>query len=189
VKKPRLLIASGMVVAVLTLTAIASRGSATTAQDPTEARLSDLETRVAAQEASIIRLGPQAAGLRERIDLLEEGSPPRTEEPADAGDPAPAADGLALRFEGSADTVTDPFIVREGTVRFDARYTGSSNFAVWIYGPDGSQDLVFNEIGPYEGSQVVPVAGADGVAIDLRAGEAFLEVTGSDGSWRIDVSQ
>ena len=178
----------GIVAALLTIPTVSLWGSSTTAQDTTETRLADLETRVAEQGEAITRLGRQAAGLRERIDLLEPA--PDAAVVPDAGQASePVGGGVDLRFEGSSDTVTDPFIVGPGTVRFDAVYNGSSNFAVWIYGPDGTQDLVFNEIGPYEGSQVVPVAATGEFAIGLTAGEAFLEVTGSDGSWRIDVSQ
>ena len=139
-----------------------------------------LEERVAALER-------QLGTLEERVAALERGAITPTEGTERASAQGSPGD-LQLTFEGTTDTITDPFMVQEGVVRVDAEYGGDGNFAVWIYGPAGSRDLVINEIGPYQGEKVIDVAGDQGLAIGVRAGEVFFEVTG-DGPWRISVEQ
>lgn len=149
-----------------------------------------MATRVGAQdtlEERVVALERQLRTLEERVAQLERG-----DDSASGGTESESAPhspgGLSLTFEGTTDTITDSFVVEEGVVRVAAEYAGDSNFSVWIYGPAGSRDLVVNEIGPYRGQKVIDVAGEQGLAIGVRAGEVFFEVTG-DGPWRISVEQ
>lgn len=57
---------------------------------------------------------------------------------------------------GQGDTVTEPFELQAGVARFSTDYQGERHLSVWLYREqDGARELVFNEIGPYQGTKVV----------------------------------
>jgi hypothetical protein len=143
------------------------------AQDGLRPRIAALETTVAQQGVAIATLQAEVASL--------DGNGAKAAQNA-----VPAQGGLT--FEGTTDQVTQPFNVREGHLRFDATYQGSDNFIVWIYGQDDSSDLVFNELGPYQGQRAIAVAGSGDIPLGVRAGSVFLAIQGT-GPWRIAVSQ
>ena len=162
------------------------------AQDTTEDRLAALETRVAEQGETIDGHSREIERLEDRVDELE-GDDDGTGAGAasggnGAGDGRDAGAGVNLTFEGTTDAISEPFTVSAGTLRFDAVYSGNSNFIVSIYDAAGNWDLVFNEIGPYQGQRVIQVAGPGDFAIGVTAGEVFLELQGI-GQWTIAVTQ
>ncbi|NPV60011.1 MAG: hypothetical protein HPY75_10145 [Actinobacteria bacterium] len=92
--------------------------------------------------------------------------------PISVGSP-PISFSQGIRF------ATPYFTLNSGVATFKMTHNGSGNFAVILYGSDGSYiDLLANEIGSYSGSQVVPV----------RAGTYILDVE-ADGKWTIDITQ
>lgn len=72
-----------------------------------------------------------------------------------------------------------PFLELEtGLWRFTMTHDGSSNFAVWLFDADGNRiDLLANEIGRYQGSQMVPI---DSPGVYLLGIEA-------DGAWTVAI--
>lgn len=144
------------------------------AQDTLELRVEALEQRL--------------AELERRVELIERRDPAQPGSGAQTNQEQDSTAGLNLTFEGSTDAITEAFVAQEGVLRFSAEYSGSSNFIVQIFGPSSSTDLVFNELGPYQGQRVVEVSSGEGFAIGVRAGEVFLEVRGQ-GPWRITVEQ
>jgi micrococcal nuclease len=91
----------------------------------------------------------------------------------------PGGTGQIAVVEGTTDTVTDPISVGRGPIRFEASYSGTSNFVVRAFGPDGQPQLVFNEIGPYQGERVMTIE---------HAGSIVLEIRGI-GSWSVSFHQ
>lgn len=87
---------------------------------------------------------------------------------------------------GSGDTVSINFYLYSGKAIFKMSHDGESNFIVELYDESGDWvDLIANEIGPYNGSQVVPVTG------DLFAaspGNHFLQID-ADGNWEIVIER
>ena len=55
----------------------------------------------------------------------------------------------------------------------DLTFDADTNFAIWAWSTDG-RDLIVNDIGPYEGTVVVP------------SGMAVWDITGDGGSWTVD---
>jgi len=89
----------------------------------------------------------------------------------------PAA-SLPQTYTAHAQQVVGPFS-SSGAVRLVAQNRGRSNFAVEIWGDDGSrEDIPINEIGNYNGSTLAGLSG----------GNHWLGVD-SDGDWTITVSK
>ncbi len=80
-------------------------------------------------------------------------------------------------ISGKGDSVM-PVFLSEGLLIVKAKHTGSSNFIVKTYHPDGrSGTLVFNEIGQYEGSK----------SISIRGEKVYYFVISADGDWNITL--
>jgi hypothetical protein len=89
------------------------------------------------------------------------------------------AANLPQTFAGTSDGVPSAFTLTSGAIKFDMRYTGTSNFAVWLYDANGNHiDLLANEIGSYSGAKSESI---------LNSGIYYLDVTGV-GSWSITVT-
>lgn len=90
---------------------------------------------------------------------------------------ATTGDDLPVTLEGEGPTVLGPFNF-EGTPVAEGSHDGSSNFQVHIY-PDEydafAGELVFNEIGEYEGETTVSHDGTGWVAVQ------------ADGTWSIEI--
>ena len=89
--------------------------------------------------------------------------------------PKPTAD----YFSGSTDTATEFIYIEQNIFGISATHDGSSNFVVWLVDINGNEiDLLFNEIGNYEGSHYIPVV--QGLyAFNIDAG----------GSWTLTIEQ
>jgi hypothetical protein len=87
--------------------------------------------------------------------------------------------GLPQTFSGTSDAVSSAIYLTSGSIKFDMTYSGSANFAIWLYDANGNAiGLLANEIGSYSGSK------SQGIA---SAGIYYLAVTGV-GSWSITVT-
>jgi hypothetical protein len=99
--------------------------------------------------------------------------------PAVAQEAACPVTQAVQQLSGTGDTVTQAISVPAGLLTFTGTYQGSDNFIVWAYGVDGFQDLIFNEIGSYDGQQLI--------ALDEPATLIF-EVTAGAGTWQLDLN-
>jgi len=79
---------------------------------------------------------------------------------------------------GQGKSVSKKFELGEGLVTFKIKNTGSSNFVVKFYDPDGNYELLANEIGSFNGMS----------ALGVQGGNYIFDVD-SSGSWEIDVDQ
>ena len=176
-----------MVVTVGAVVASVAVGAAIEGQ-PSPAVAQDGKGRVVALETRVAGLETELATLTSRVDALEGGTSGAADGAQGIAMTPAAVASEPIVFTGTGDTITESFAVMPGTLRFSAVHEGTGNFAVWIYGPQGSMDLPFNEIGYYEGQHVVSVSRTGDFGIGIYEGAAFLEVT-ADGPWRIEVSQ
>jgi len=88
-------------------------------------------------------------------------------------------------FTGKGDSVSSPFTLEKGTVKFEMTHDGYSNFAMWLYDSEGRRvDLLVNEIGTFEGSKVV---GVTGQILGASPGIHYLDIT-ADGNWKVVIS-
>lgn len=88
---------------------------------------------------------------------------------------------------GTGDTVIAPISLGSGIFVLDAKHGGSDNFIVTIVSEDGqSQDLLINDIGPYEGQKAIRVQ--EDAIIGLEPGIHALEIR-ADGDWSISVNR
>lgn len=88
-------------------------------------------------------------------------------------------------FTGKGDSVSSPFTLEKGIVKFEMIHDGYSNFAIWLYDSEGRRvDLLVNEIGTFEGSKVV---GVTGELFDASPGIHYLDIT-ADGNWKVIIS-
>lgn len=96
----------------------------------------------------------------------------------DSTDTTGASGSVHEVFTGVGDDVATVFLA-SGLVTIDATHRGEGNFIIIIYGPDGFQDLVVNEIGDYDGRRAIPVPSSGTYTLDIQA----------SGSWRVAVDQ
>lgn len=79
---------------------------------------------------------------------------------------------LPQNFHGKGDDVVGPVELKRGLVKFEGVHAGEHNFIVELYESNGrDRELVFNEIGPYEGKQLVEVK---------TSGNYYIGVVGND---------
>ncbi len=80
-----------------------------------------------------------------------------------------AAPSDTFSFSGSAPTVTDPFTVSSGVLTVTATHEGDANFSVLAYSEDGYEDLLINEIGPFDGQTTLEVDPGTTLTLDVDA--------------------
>lgn len=97
-------------------------------------------------------------------------TPAPTEPPTNT--PEPTATPAPIVFEGSGQTVTDPFTPPSGIYRVSLTHDGSRNFIVHAF-IGGDEDSLVNVIGGYQGSR--PLIGGKETYFEVRA----------DGNWSI----
>lgn len=86
------------------------------------------------------------------------------------------APGTVLRGDGDAVTGAVPLSAGLSAVR--GTHGGAANFAVFAYQADGSSDLLFNEIGPYDGEAALRLDSSSTVVFEVMA----------DGPWMLTIS-
>jgi hypothetical protein len=78
-----------------------------------------------------------------------------------------------LTFNGSEPTVTDSFAVPSGVLTVTATHDGDGNFSVLAYSPDGYEELLFNEIGPFNGQSALEIDPETTLILDVEANGAW----------------
>jgi hypothetical protein len=92
---------------------------------------------------------------------------------AESGSEEEGAPVAELRFNGSEPTVTDSFAVPAGLLTVTASHEGDGNFSVLAYSPDGYEELLFNEIGPFSGQSALEVDPESTLVLDVEANGAW----------------
>jgi len=119
------------------------------------------------EDFSAMNAAPDAATDRE------------TSEPVGVGS---GASSETVTIEGNGSMVIDNIDLEAGRYKVTAtvEVAAFDGFAVWVYGRDGSEDLLFNDLieepGTWTSSQVLEVSGSGGV---------FLETTNTDSPWTL----
>jgi hypothetical protein len=139
-------------------------GASVDAQDTTEDRVSALETQVADLTTSNGKHGRDINRLKDRVSALEGGSQPS--ETGDSGSTdQPAGDSATV--SGFGVMVSDKFSLTQGRYKVTATVeaAGFDGFIVHLYGPNGDEEYLFNELiengGPWTASTIVEVAGGE----------------------------
>lgn len=88
--------------------------------------------------------------------------------------PEPTATPEPIQFEGSGQTVTDPFTPPRGIYRVTFTHDGNENFIVHSF-IGGDEDSLVNVIGGYQGAR--PLIGGQETYFEVRA----------DGNWSIQL--
>jgi hypothetical protein len=83
------------------------------------------------------------------------------------------------KFSGFGDEIIEGVRFEVGLLRVAAMNNGDRNFVVWLYGPDGDRNLLFNEIGSYSGER----------ATQIRVAGIYTIAVESSGSWSLSLSQ
>jgi hypothetical protein len=73
--------------------------------------------------------------------------------------------------------VTDPFTLDQGVFVISGTHQGSGNLAVLAYDEVGNRELLFNEVGLYQGETTLRIDTATRVILDVEA----------DGPWEIGI--
>lgn len=141
-----------------------------------EERINELETDVEELDNRVSALETQVADSSQGL------LPPASDSATSASGEAP---GMTM-VEGAGTAVSEKFVLTPQRYRVDATITGITNatgFIVYLQGPSGSEDLLFNEFiqnaGTWEGAVTVTVT---------EGGEYFVEVTNTTAAWRLEFS-
>jgi hypothetical protein len=85
-----------------------------------------------------------------------------------------------IKFSGKSSQATAKFKYSGGLCLWKVKHNGTSNFQVHLLDTKGREiDTCINEIGRYDGTQVIPIK---------KAGEYMLNVT-ADGAWSITIEE
>lgn len=84
-----------------------------------------------------------------------------------------------LTFLGASDDVIGPVDLDPGLYRVTARFSGDGNFSVWARQADGTDDLLFNELGDYAGEATFSVESPGGVVLEVEGG----------GDWNLQIEK
>lgn len=87
-------------------------------------------------------------------------------------------------FEGTEDKVISNIYLKEGYAKITGHYVGDSNFAVKLLGGAGKYELLFNEIGAYDGETIVYVRESGYYILEVEANSWDTRV-----GWKIIVEQ
>lgn len=129
------------------------------AQDPTEDRLSALETRV--------------ADLETRLSVLEGDAVPTAQ-------PSPGSGEGTVVLSGVGSVVTEDFWLDAGRYEVTVTYESGCCIIVRPYGPSGGEGRsIFNEISSNVGGQAATIYQAS------DSGNYFLEVSNNNGPWTL----
>jgi hypothetical protein len=163
--------------------------------EPADQRQQDREARRAARQAEQDQEQAPAAEAEEPADdraarraarqTESEASDAQagTEQPADdraarraarQADQEANADGAnatadALTFSGTEPTVTPEFTAPADVMTVTANHEGDGNFIVLAVTPEGTEDFLFNEIGPFSGETTFEIAAGSTVVLDVEA--------------------
>jgi hypothetical protein len=100
--------------------------------------------------------------------------------------PTPESVTEVKTFSGESADVTDQFYLKQGLVLITGHYVGSSNFIVQLIDSNGDNtDLIFNEIGDYDGKHATQIK-KDGY---YRLGVEGIVGWNKGGSWSVKIEQ
>jgi len=92
-----------------------------------------------------------------------------------------------VTYSGTGDKVSEKFLLQAGVTIFHMTHSGSSNFIVTLYNDTGNyEELLANEIGAYDGAQMVGVK--VGNFVGTEPGNHYLQIE-ADGAWTIVIEQ
>ncbi len=158
----------------------ARRANAEQAQEPepepeSEEPADDRAARRAAREAE------QASGDAgaESEQPTDDRAARRAARQADQEGTADGANASAdaLTFSGSEPTVTPEFTAPADVLTVTANFEGDRNFVVLAVPPEGEEEVLFDERGPFSGETIFETAEGSTLVIDVDA----------DGSWEVIV--
>ena len=98
-----------------------------------------------------------------------------TSAPSATPAPQPTAPVKSVVLSGSGDTATEPFVLPAPLSMARCVASGTRNFIAWAYEDGTKQDLIANDIAPYEGVRLI--AGDGQFMLDVKA----------DGPWSITI--
>ncbi|PEU16115.1 hypothetical protein [Bacillus sp. AFS019443] len=85
-----------------------------------------------------------------------------------------------IRLSGHGTTSSDPIQLKKGFAILEVTNSNSdSNFIVQLQNQSGKKDMIFNEIGNYQGKSIVEIP---------TSGEYYLDIQ-TDGDWNFTISQ
>lgn len=96
-----------------------------------------------------------------------------------------SAPPVPATFSGHGKAVSPFFTLNSGLLTFKMTHNGRSNFSIWLLDRDGNRDeLLVNEIGPFNGSKAIGVRSSGG--LDVVAGVKVMDIE-ADGDWSIGI--
>ena len=138
-------------------------------EDPAADRAARQAARQAEQEAAA------AEDEQPADDQAARRAARQAERQANADGANASAD--ALSFSGMEPTVTPEFTPPSDVLTVTGNFEGDGNFIVLAVSPDGTEDVVFNEIGSFSGETTLEVDPASPLILDVEA----------NGSWEVVI--
>ena len=135
------------------------------------------ESEPAAEDTADDRAARRAARQAEQDAAAEEEQPAdnrasrraaRQAEP-DASAQGANADADTLTFSGTEPTVTPEFTPPSDVLTVTANYEGERNFVVLAVAPDGTEEVLFDERGPFSGETTFETDPATSLVLDVDA--------------------
>jgi hypothetical protein len=99
------------------------------------------------------------------------------EEPTVSAPDAASGGEVITSLDGVTDSVSDPVFLAAGRYRVTSLYLGSSNFIVWVHYSSGESDLLFNEMGSYNGQATFNLGSDAKVVFEIQG----------QGKWIVEV--
>ena len=93
-------------------------------------------------------------------------------------------------FNGDSDTVTDQFYLKQGLAIFKLKYSGESNFQVYLIDDQGDKSIFVNEVGEYDATKSEKIMKEGYYRLEVEIGTSY---TGSgfssNADWSITIEQ
>ena len=134
------------------------------AEDPANDRAARRAARQAEQEDA-------AAAEQPADDQAARQADRRAQREANAGGANASADSLT--FSGTEPTVTPEFAAPSDVLTVTASHEGDGNFIVLAVTPEGTEETVFDESGPFSGETTFETAAGSTVVLDVEANGAW----------------
>lgn len=135
----------------------------------------EAEPEPAAEDSAADRAARRTARQAEQPAAAEQDQPANDRAARRAARQAnPEADGAnasadVLTFSGEEPVVTPEFAAPADVLTVRASHEGDGNFSVLAYTPDGYEELLFNEIGPFSGEAAFEISAGSTVILDVDA--------------------
>lgn len=93
-------------------------------------------------------------------------------------------------FNGDSDTVTDPIYLKQGLTIYKLKYSGDSNFQVYLIDEEGDKSIFVNEAGKYDATKSEKITKEGYYRLEVEIGTSFTEGGfSSNADWSIIVEQ